>query len=109
MKQLFSLQYEGEKENMKSDAKQKKDRLALGDVFPKYRIYMLGNGRTKRARVEGAKKLLLCLEKEVKISLGAEMLRVEGEGLSCMNYASGAVEISGEMRSLFFEAKPGVE
>lgn len=94
---------------MKLDGKRKKERLALGDVFPNYRIYMLDNGRIKRVRVEGAKKLLLCLEKEVKISLGTEMLRVEGEGLSCSNYASGAVEISGRMRGIFFETRGGSE
>ena len=90
---------------MKKEATQKRERTTVGDVFPKYRISMLDNGRIKRARVEGAKKLLLCLEKEVKISLGAETLRVEGEELSCVNYAAGAVEISGKMRSISFEAK----
>ena len=94
---------------MKSVVKRKKERFDLGDVFPKYRIHMLDSGRTKRMRIEGAKKLLLCLEKEVKVSLGTEVLLVEGEGLSCMNYASGAVEISGDMRAVFFKAKAGGE
>ena len=94
---------------MKSDIRRKREHTVVGDVFPKYRISMLDNGRMKRVRVEGAKKLLLCLEREVKISLGTEMLRVEGEDLSCMNYASGAVEISGKMRALFFESKAGAE
>ena len=70
---------------------------------------MLDNGRIKRVRVEGAKKLLLCLDREVKVALGTEVLRVEGEELSCLNYASGAVEISGKMRAVLFEARAGRE
>jgi len=63
---------------------------------------MLDNGRTKRARIEGSKKLLLCLEKEVKISLGDETLLVYGEGLACVSYSDGAVEVSGKIRELAF-------
>ena len=94
---------------MKSDTRPRKDGFRLGDIFPKYRIYMLDNGKNQRVRIEGAKKLLLCLEKEVKISLGRELLRVEGEALACINYASGAIEISGNMHALFFERKAGGE
>ena len=83
----------------------KKEKITWGDVFPKYRISMLDNGRVKRARVEGAKKLLLCLEKEVKILLGEEVLHVHGDGLVCVNYAGGAVEISGDIRDVAFEKK----
>ena len=87
------------------EREQRKERTTVGDVFPKYRISMLDNGRIKRIRIEGAKKLLLCLENEVKISLGKEVLHVYGKGLACMNYNSGAVEISGEMTTLSFLKK----
>ena len=94
---------------MKSDQKRMREKKTFGDVFPKHRIYMLDNGRSKRVRVEGAKKLLLCLDKEVKVSLGTEVLRVEGTDLSCINYASGAVEISGNIGAVFFDARAGRE
>ena len=90
---------------MRSKTNQKRDRVVWGDVFPKYRISMLDNGKVKRVRVEGAKKLLLCLEKEVKILLGEEILHVYGEALSCINYAGDAVEVSGKVGNLVFEAK----
>lgn len=90
---------------MKSEKAKKRERAVVGDIFPKYRISMLDNGRVKRTRIEGAKKLLLCLEKEVKISLGEETLHIYGDALSCTNYTGGAVEISGKMRELSFERK----
>lgn len=90
---------------MRSKTNQKRDRVVWGDVFPKYRISMLDNGKVKRVRIEGAKKLLLCLEKEVKILLGEEILHVYGEALSCTNYAGDAVEVSGKVGDLVFEAK----
>ena len=88
---------------MRAESGRKKDKVTWGDVFPKYRISMLDNGRIKRVRIEGAKKLLLCIDKEVKISLGEETLHMHGEGLACFNYSSGAVEVSGEMREILFE------
>ena len=94
---------------MKSDTKRKNGHFVLGDFFPKYRISMLDNGKEKRIHVEGAKKLLLCLEKEVKIFMGMETVRVEGESLACVNYANGMIEISGKVRTIFFETRVGGE
>ena len=90
---------------MRSEKREKKERVSFGDIFPKYRISMLDSGRTKKVRVEGSKKLLLCLEKEVKISLGEETLHIYGDELSCVNYTGGAVEISGKIRDLSFESR----
>ena len=90
---------------MRSEARQKREKIVWGDVFPKFRVSMLDNGTVKRVRVEGAKKLLLCLEKEVKILLAEEVLHIYGDALSCMNYAGNAVEVSGRVRELTFEAK----
>ena len=87
------------------EREQRKERITVGDIFPKYRISMLDNGRIKRIRIEGAKKLLLCLENEVKISLGKEVLHIHGYGLSCGSYAGGAVEVLGGMSYLSFEEK----
>lgn len=87
------------------EREQRKERTTVGDIFPKYRISMLDNGRIKRIRIEGAKKLLLCLENEVKISLGKEILHIYGYDLSCGNYAGGAVEVLGGVTSLSFEEK----
>ena len=84
---------------------EKKEKITWGDVFPKSRISIIDNGRMKKIRIEGAKKLLLCIEKEVKILLADEVLRAEGEGLSCTSYASGAIEIAGEITCLFFDSK----
>ena len=77
---------------MKTEKTVKKEKVTWGDVFPKYRISMINNGRTKRVRIEGAKKLLLCIDREVKISLGEETFHAHGKDLSCVSYASGAVE-----------------
>lgn len=81
----------------------KKERVTWGDVFPKYRISMLDNGKIKRVRVEGAKKLLLCIEREVKIHMGTEIFKISGQELSCINYTGGAIEISGKVDAMFFE------
>ncbi|MBQ9736190.1 MAG: YabP/YqfC family sporulation protein [Clostridia bacterium] len=64
---------------------------------------MADNGDGKRVRVEGAKKLLLCLEKEIKILLCDEILHFVGEGLSCTAYASGALEVAGTLFEIRFE------
>lgn len=90
---------------MKAEKTKKRDRVTWGDVFPKYRISMLDNGRIKRIRVEGAKKLLLCIESEVKLRLAEEILHVKGRELSCISYESGAVEVSGCVEHVFFERR----
>lgn len=90
---------------MKEQEKRGKRRVVWGDVFPKSRLLLADNGESKRARVEGAKKLLLCLEKEIKILLSSEVLHFIGEGLSCTAYASGALEVVGEIREIHFEKK----
>ncbi len=90
---------------MKTEKTVKKEKVTWGDVFPKYRISMINNGRTKRVRIEGAKKLLLCIDREVKISLGEETFHAHGKDLSCVSYASGAVEVSGEINEILFEGK----
>ena len=90
---------------MRSEAEEKKERVTWGDVFPRYRISMLDNGKVKRARVEGAKKLLLCIDREVKILLAEEVLTVHGDALVCINYAGGAVEVSGNIKEVVFEHK----
>ena len=95
---------------MKQEAGGKGKRKILGDIFPKFRISMIDNGRIKRARIEGTKKLLLCLEKEVKISLGEETLILHGEGLACVSYSDGAVEVSGKIGELsFLETRKNAE
>ena len=90
---------------MRSQKEQKRERITWGDVFPRYRVSMLDNGSIKRVRVEGAKKLLLCMEKEVKILLPAETLNIYGSALNCVNYAKDAVEVSGNIRQVVFDAK----
>ncbi len=90
---------------MKPKTESTREKIVWGDVFPKYRISMLDNGKHKRARIEGAKKLLLCIEKEVKILLGDEVLHIFGESLSCINYQGAAVEVSGLIREIVFEKK----
>lgn len=91
---------------MKAEKKaEKKERVTWGDVFPKSRISIIDNGRIKRVRIEGAKKLLLCLAKEVKVLLTDEILHAEGEELACTGFASGAIEITGAVRHLYFEEK----
>ena len=88
---------------MKEENQRKKEKNAWGDLFPKYRISMLYNGRIKKVRIEGAKRLFLCLEKEVKISLGEEILYAKGRELICTSYASGALEIAGDIEQILFE------
>lgn len=90
---------------MKTEKPKKRERVTWGDVFPKFRISMLDNGRIKRIRVEGAKKLLLCIETEVKLRLAEEHMCVIGHELSCISYESGAVEISGRVERIFFERR----
>lgn len=87
---------------MKRNVGDKRSHATWGDVFPQYKISMIDNGKIKRIRAEGAKKLLLCIEKEVKILLEEEILLVSGEELSCVNYASGAIEVSGRVQGLSF-------
>ncbi len=88
---------------MKEKATEPRGKITWGDAFPKYRISILYNGRVKKVRIEGAKKLFLCLEKEVKISLGEELFRATGHGLVCTSYASGALEVSGDIEQILFE------
>ena len=90
---------------MRPERGEKKERVTWGDVFPKSRISIIDNGRIKKVRIEGAKKLLLCVTKEVKVLLSEEVLRAEGEELVCTSYASGAIEIAGVIYRLFFESK----
>ena len=90
---------------MKQEKTEKRSRVTWGDVFPQYKISMIDNGRMKRIRVEGAKKLLLCIEKEVKILFGEEVLRLVGGELSCVNYAGGAIEITGRVHDMSFEKR----
>ena len=90
---------------MKAENTKKRDRVTWGDVFPKFRISMLDNGRIKRIRVEGAKKLLLCIESEVKLRLAEEVMCVKGRDLSCISYESGAVEVSGCVDHVLFERR----
>ena len=88
---------------MKEKTSAKKDKITWGDAFPKYRISIIYNGRIKRIRIEGAKKLFLCLDREVKISLGEELFRALGQALVCTSYASGALEVSGDVQQILFE------
>ena len=90
---------------MRSQRESKRERVTWGDVFPKYRISMLDNGSIKRVRVEGAKKLLLCVEKEVKILLPQEVLHINGSTLTCVKYGGDAVEVSGNIHEITFEEK----
>lgn len=90
---------------MKTEKKEKREKLTWGDIFPKYRISMLDNGRIKRIRIEGAKKLLLCLDGEVKILLREEVLHIFGRELACVSYESGAVEVSGIAERITFEKR----
>lgn len=94
---------------MKAEKKEKKERLTWGDIFPKYRISMLDNGRIKRIRIEGAKKLLLCLDGEVKLLLTEEVLHIFGRELSCASYESGAVEVLGRVEHVSFERRAAGE
>ena len=90
---------------MKEEVKAKKEKVTWGDVFPKSRITMLDNGKVKKVRVEGAKKLLLCLPAEVKILLSEETLGVSGDTLSCTSYASGAIEVCGRIERICFDQR----
>lgn len=90
---------------MKEEAKAKKERITWGDVFPKSRITLLDNGKQKKMRVEGAKKLLLCLPAEVKILLAEERLGVSGSALTCTSYASGAIEVCGKIEQITFDPR----
>ena len=92
---------------MKAERGEKRERVTWGDVFPKSRISIIENKKKKKVRIEGAKKLLLCVTKEVKVLLSEEVLRAEGEALVCTSYASGAIEIAGVIYRLFFENKGG--
>lgn len=87
---------------MKTEAKAKKERVTWGDVFPKSRMTIIDNGKIKRIRIEGARKLLLCLPSEVKILLSEEVLLVSGETLVCTSYASGAIEVDGCVERISF-------
>ncbi len=90
---------------MKTEAKTKREKVTWGDVFPKSRITMLDNGKEKKMRVEGAKKLLLCLPAEVKILLAEEILGVSGDSLACTSYASGAIEVCGRIERISFDQR----
>lgn len=90
---------------MKTETQRKKPRTTWGDLFPKSRIGILDNGEIKKIRIEGARKLLLCLEKEVKIALKTEIFHCSGNYLACVSYASGAVEVTGEIWELRFEKR----
>ena len=56
-------------------------------------------------RIEGARKLLLCLAHEVKIVLDEEILTVKGAALACTTYASGAIELEGHVEHMSFEGR----
>ena len=67
------------------------------------KISIIKKGRSLSLWVEGGKKLLLCLESCVRILLERDVLCLTGNDLSCLSYATGAIEISGCVESILFE------
>lgn len=89
---------------MKRDDKQK-NVFPVDKIMHSDKILMISEGRNKRARIEGVKKLLLCIESEVKMSRRGELVVFEGRELCCTTYASGAVEVYGEISALRFSPR----
>lgn len=67
------------------------------------KISIIKKGRKLSLWVEGGEKLLLCLESCVRILLKSDVLCLTGKELSCLSYATGAIEIAGHIESILFE------
>ena len=62
-----------------------------------YRIEVDGRGEGVRILVSGARRILSCTEGEVMLLSGKSRLAFEGEGLTCLTYDGGVVEIRGTL------------
>ena len=62
-----------------------------------YRIEVDGRGEGIRILVSGARRILSCAEGEVALLSGRNRLTFAGEGLTCLTYDGGVVEIKGTL------------
>ena len=83
--------------------REKKSANPLENIPSGVRIMIISQGRSLSVWVEGAQRLLLCLGHSVRILLKNEILCLYGNGLLCMTYASGAIEVKGNVEELKFE------
>jgi len=67
------------------------------------KIIITGEGRCLRVWTEGVKRILLCLPTAVRLLLSGKVLSLAGRELSCVTYASGSVEIVGEISDISLE------
>lgn len=70
------------------------------DILSGIRIEIRGQNRLL---LQGCRKILLYSEREMLLDLGSTRLRVCGERLWCSSFLSGALGVSGSIRSVAFE------
>lgn len=85
-------------------------RLLAGAAFPAkmrghYRIELEGEAGCARVLISGADRVLACTEETVVLCAHGQLLRFEGEGLSCLTYEGGVAEIEGQLCRFFLEEK----
>ena len=82
----------------------KKAKTMKSEIIPKgVKIVIVNQGRSFLVLVEGAKRVLLCMPSRVRVLLKGRILCLSGQGLLCTTYASGAIEIAGELSEIKFE------
>ena len=83
----------------------KKQKAVINENTPKgVKIIIVNQGRSFSVLTEGTKRVLLCMPTRVRIRLKSTVLCLYGSGLLCTTYASGAIEITGELEQIKFES-----
>ena len=83
----------------------KKKREMPSLIIPKgVKILVVNQGRSFSVWVEGASRMLLCLPSCVRVLLKNKILCLHGRGMLCTAYGSGALEVTGEIEEIKFEA-----
>ena len=101
--------------------KEKKDNLkgkiSLKDKILKYQDFSISqknafvmtvtksDAKCKHVLVDGVKKIKKYTAETVILDMGAEELLFCGEGLECLTYASGAIEVFGKIESISFNSE----
>lgn len=88
------------KENLKGKIRRALD---IDDLVPcEDRLEMDGTNELCVSRVG---RILFYSEDEIKLALRSYDLKISGNRLYCVSYRSGAVRVSGEIRTLEFERR----
>ena len=93
-----------------------KNKSSLANKFSKYRDFSIGNKNQfylsasggamgKTVLTDGVKKIKKYTDELVILELCSEEVVLCGENLECLTYASGAIEISGKVSSISFNAE----